>query len=87
MRRETVPGGQAIWQSDTAKTYQCPVCHGYVFTQYEGEASPTKIACVLSADNLGVRSHVVEWDESKQFQQVDGTESTLYLHGSGWVPE
>lgn len=51
---EFVPRAGAIWQSDTAKTYQCDVCKAPVFTQYEGDALPT-IEC------HGLEGHLVKW--------------------------
>jgi hypothetical protein len=41
MVEEIVPGDRAIWQSDRAKTYRCPVCLRPVFSGYEGDESPT----------------------------------------------
>lgn len=43
-REEFVPAGRAIWQSDTAKTYQCPFCLRPVFSTHEGEDMPV-IVC------------------------------------------
>lgn len=42
-RREVVPGitGGAVWQSEKAKSYRCPICHMWIFSQYEGEDLPT----------------------------------------------
>jgi len=57
-RREVVPSDRAIWQSDTAKTYQCPVCLRPVFTQYEGNEIP-----VITCGGVG-QPHVVEWEET-----------------------
>ena len=42
---EHVPGGKVIWQSETAKTYKCPRCERPVFSQYEGQDSPTMVRC------------------------------------------
>lgn len=41
---EVVEGGHVIWQSDTAKTYRCPVCQRPIFTQHEGDGVP-EIVC------------------------------------------
>jgi hypothetical protein len=54
-RIEIVPCGQAIWQSDDAKTYQCPKCARPIFSQYEGEQEP-KIICFGP-----VGGHRLEW--------------------------
>lgn len=34
---EFVPRGVVVWQSEQAKTYQCPQCLEPVRTQYEGD--------------------------------------------------
>jgi hypothetical protein len=38
---EFIPNDRAIWQSDTAKTYRCPICRRPIFSQWEGQESPT----------------------------------------------
>ena len=53
MRTETIPKAGAIYQSEKAKTYQCPHCFGPVFCQYEGESRPV-IECLEG-------EHVVKW--------------------------
>ena len=42
MKAEFIPNDKAIWQSDTAKTYQCPYCLRPIFTQYEGDVAVTE---------------------------------------------
>lgn len=44
IKEEFVAKGRAIWQSDAAKTYQCPTCYLPIFSQHEGDDQPT-IAC------------------------------------------
>lgn len=44
-REEFVPAGRAIWQTNLAKTYRCPYCARPIFTQYEGDDSPTRVEC------------------------------------------
>ena len=51
-----VRGDVAVYQSERAKTYQCPTCAGPVFTDYEGDALPS-IVCDRP------RGHLVEWNE------------------------
>jgi hypothetical protein len=52
---EVVKYGIAVWQSDTAKTYRCPYCLKPLFSQYEGEESPTVTCHGPLAD------HVLRW--------------------------
>jgi hypothetical protein len=51
---EWIPGFRAIWQSETARTYQCPVCLAPVFTQYEGDEDPV-------IDCRRPDGHLVRW--------------------------
>lgn len=54
-RVEHVPNNVAIWQSDTARTYLCPICLYPVLSQY-GAPDPPTITC------LGFREgHRLEW--------------------------
>lgn len=39
-KTEIVPNNRAIWQSDHAMTYRCPVCQRHVFSQHEGDELP-----------------------------------------------
>lgn len=55
-RREVVPNDRAIWQSETAKTYQCPYCLRPIFSQHEGEDLP-RIECRSGL----TEGHVLEW--------------------------
>jgi len=48
---EVVEGGRAIWQSETAKTYRCPVCLRPIFTQHEGDGLP-EIICKGTSHSL-----------------------------------
>ena len=32
---EIISGKRAVWQSDTAKSYECPTCHYWIRTQNE----------------------------------------------------
>jgi len=57
-REEYVPGGVAIWQSETAKAYQCPRCQQWVFTQYEGDESAS-VVC----EGIG-KGHRVRWERT-----------------------
>ena len=50
-REELIPFGRVIWQSETAKTYQCPTCLRPIFSQYEGDESPTVICHGPMADH------------------------------------
>jgi hypothetical protein len=54
MNEEFVPGGRAISQSDTAKTYRCPVCQRPIFSQYEGDDDPV-VVCEGNGD------HRLQW--------------------------
>jgi hypothetical protein len=65
MKTEIVPFGRVIWQSDTAKTYQCPQCLSNVRTQYEGDESPRRIVC-----HGPMADHVVEWSDEKSERVV-----------------
>jgi hypothetical protein len=56
-RIEIVPQDRAVWQSDTAKTYQCPVCLRPIFSQYEGDELPT----VYCGDGP-LDPHRLEWE-------------------------
>lgn len=62
---EHVPGGRAIWQSDGAKTYQCPTCLQSVFSQYEGTESP-EVECKANGD------HVLRWPTDADVQGAPG---------------
>ena len=55
-RVEDVPGCHPIWQSETAKTYQCPFCLRAIFSQYEGDKLPM-IICGATFYN----GHRLEW--------------------------
>ena len=58
-RREVVPMDRAIWQSETAKTYQCPFCFHGVKTQYEGDDPAFIRECPGPLE-----AHIVEWPEA-----------------------
>ena len=63
MRTEVIQGGAVVWQaSDAMKTYYCPTCHAYVFTQYEGDQAPTRFDCV-AAISPAIRTHTIEWPD------------------------
>lgn len=53
-RVEVVPTDRVIWQSDTAKSYKCPICKRWVYSQYEGDDRP-EIIC-------GPRQHTLRWE-------------------------
>lgn len=53
--KEIVPGAQAIWQEDDARTYQCPACSKPVFSQHTDDVKPTTIRCLPTA-------HILEWE-------------------------
>lgn len=55
-REDVIPYGRAIWQSNTAKTYQCPFCLRPLFSQYEGDDSPTVIC------NGPLAEHRLRWE-------------------------
>jgi hypothetical protein len=72
-RVEIIPGDRVIWQSDKAKTYQCPVCMRPVFSQYEGDDLPA-IVCEGAFGNV-MGAHRLTWDseirrENKQTPSV-----------------
>jgi hypothetical protein len=58
-RSEFVPGGRAIWQSDTAASFQCPGCHGWVRTQDETGEPAARIEC-----HGFMNGHTVYWRAS-----------------------
>jgi hypothetical protein len=62
MLDEFVPGDRAIWQSETAKTYQCPICLRPVFSQYEGNDQPTTIICEGFTNGGG---HRLQWERKR----------------------
>jgi hypothetical protein len=45
IRNEVISTNRAIWQPETAKTYQCPECLAAIKTQYEYEDLPA-IECL-----------------------------------------
>jgi|GEM_PF-4388128 len=57
-RTEHVPGlsGGAIWQSERACAYQCPVCGSWIFSQHEGTTIPPVVACHGPIDG-----HDLDW--------------------------
>jgi hypothetical protein len=55
---EFIPNGRAIWQSNTAKSYPCPYCSRWIFTQYEGTAPLLDVNVRCETEG-----HTVTWDE------------------------
>jgi hypothetical protein len=53
-REVVVFGDRAVYQSEDAKTYQCPECLRPIPTTYEGKDVPT-VTCI------GGGNHVVRW--------------------------
>lgn len=58
IRRESVPADRAVWQPDNAKSYRCPKCLRWLFTQYTGDVLPS-IAC-----RGPLEPHILEWEET-----------------------
>jgi hypothetical protein len=51
-KEEIISNAKAIWQqSETARTYRCPVCLRPVFSQHEGDEIPA-ITCEAGQHRL-----------------------------------
>lgn len=57
---EFIPDGTAIFRGEKMKTYQCPRCLKWIFTQYEGNAPllPNGVQC-----HGFMSGHTLTWED------------------------